>query len=670
MKKILSLLFVILFTLSLILSSVFAAGDLSVIDVTNPPSGNPGDTVTGNFKIKNSNLVNPLSGIVFLSADLTHTVDLNTKIPASAITFNPASLATLSANTTSSAIAANVLVPQFIKPGSYTGTLQAKDTPAGANSASFAFTVTVSNMPKLSVTSFTTTSPLTIKEEQGETATGTFVLKNDGNLDLTNLAVTNTVTLKDNDNDEITLTFVGLPTTLTPGNSATITANAKINNEVDFDTYSGIVTVKDTVKNVEASFKLEIKVEPRMCSDGVRSNGVQGGDNLRVDIRDPSSSDRFAPGDDMTIKVNIKNNGDKDMDVIVSAFLFDLDQNEVVEEIESESLEVQDGKSEDYKLSIKVPVNIDVNNKFALFVKAFEEDEEDRNCGEQRRDVDLRRESHSIQLTRVTFTPSSLSCSLSFDATIELQNIGTSQEDDVVARLLDDTLGIDKISNTLTLEKFDKKGDSATVRFRDITIPKDAEAGDNQIETILTFNKGGKTVSKFTPLTIKKCESTETTTITAENKLVDVEVLVSTFNAEAGKGFSIPVTITNKDTKQNTYLVEVDNTNEFADDVFDKTLTLNPGQGETVYFNVITKEGISEGKYTATLVIKTASGILDTRSVTVNVAAGESTFSGLSNLSGSLGSRVFWVVADVILVVAALFFIKMIFGNRKAKKEE
>src|SRR3989344_5128597 len=207
MKIFMSLLVVIFLTLS----SVFASGNLDVISEVNPPAGNPEATVTGSFQVKNLDAVNQLAGMVFVPSELDHATDLNSKIPTSSLSFNPASISTLAAGATSPAVASNVLIPKLSKPGSYTGNVEVKESTNASNSDTFALTVIVNPFPKVAVTSFTTTTPLVIKEEQGEIAEGTFELKNEGNVVLSNLAITNNVVLADNDGDVIVLTFTGLP---------------------------------------------------------------------------------------------------------------------------------------------------------------------------------------------------------------------------------------------------------------------------------------------------------------------------------------------------------------------------------------------------------------------------------------------------------------------------
>jgi hypothetical protein len=231
MNKILTILLVLLITVS----SALALGDLTVDNVVNPSAGNPGAAVAGSFKVNNVGS-SAINGIVFIKNDLVHTTDATSKILSSAISFNPASIASLGAGL-SNTVTSSVAIPQLQKPGSYTGNVEVKDG-SNAHSSTFQLTVVVNSAPQLSVDTFTDTNPLAIKEEQGETATGTFVIRNTGNVALSNLELTHNITLIDNDNDAIALTFTGVPASLNAGSTATITANAAISDDVDYATYA------------------------------------------------------------------------------------------------------------------------------------------------------------------------------------------------------------------------------------------------------------------------------------------------------------------------------------------------------------------------------------------------------------------------------------------------
>ena len=118
---------------------------------------------------------------------------------------------------------------------------------------------------------------------------------------------------------------------------------------------------------------------------------------------------------------------------------------------------------------------------------------------------------------------------------------------------------------------------------------------------------------------------------------------------------------------QTQYVVELQNAQDFTDSApLPKTLILNPGQSETVYFNLITKSSLNTGKYTGTVVVRSGSNVLDTKAVTITAEKSSAFNFGLGNVNVN---KAFWIAADLILIIVAIFFIKLIFGRKKKTPE-
>ena len=65
-----------------------------------------------------------------------------------------------------------------------------------------------------------------------------------------------------------------------------------IDDDMDLDTYSNIITVNDTsYADANDTLKLQVRVQPDICEDGIRSDGSSGGNNLDVDIKDMFSEE-------------------------------------------------------------------------------------------------------------------------------------------------------------------------------------------------------------------------------------------------------------------------------------------------------------------------------------------------------------------------------------------
>ena len=65
--------------------------------------------------------------------------------------------------------------------------------------------------------------------------------------------------------------------------------------------------------------------------------------------------------------------------------------------------------------------------------------------------------------------------------------------------------------------------------------------------------------------------------------------------------------------------------------------------------------------------MKAGNEVVDTKSFTVDVQK-TGLLDGFTT-TGLSGTKVFWIIADVILVVIAIFFLKLIFGSKKKNVE-
>lgn len=146
------------------------------------------------------------------------------------------------------------------------------------------------------------------------------------------------------------------------------------------------------------------------------------------------------------------------------------------------------------------------------------------------------------------------------------------------------------------------------------------------------------------------------------------------FNAGRSTAVSVPVRVSNTESVSAEYVLMLDNVNEFGEQPSTKTVFLNPGQTTTVFLNLKVKSEVPEGKYSATVKLLKGDEVVDASEFVVNVSGGEQpkANSGFKlNLGGEGTSRVFWVIGDIVLVVIAIFFIRLIFtaGGKKRQKK-
>ena len=197
---------------------------------------------------------------------------------------------------------------------------------------------------------------------------------------------------------------------------------------------------------------------------------------LDIDIEDPDENDNFEIGDTIKIKVDVTNNADEDKDIVVEAALYNIDEDDEIESEESNDEEVDEGDSETFKLEIEVPDDFE-DDDYLIFVKAYEDGEEETQCNQKVVEIDLEREKRKVIIKEVSINPQIVYSGNNINIFVDLQNIGSNDED-VYLTLENTILEISETSETFELEEFDQDDTSTQIFF--VTVPSDAKAGDYQ----------------------------------------------------------------------------------------------------------------------------------------------------------------------------------------------
>ena len=287
--------------------------------------------------------------------------------------------------------------------------------------------------------------------------------------------------------------------------------------------------------------------------------------------------------------------------------------------------------------------------------------------------IEINRESHDIVIKDVRVSPSPLSCGDdSLQVSIDMINLGKRDEDEVGVQIQSIALGInDKISN-LVLDEDDASTETFIVSI-DENLADDKYAilvstfYDNNKQTDSQVVQIDNLCTEFVPVEDGN-DDEFTGTFTSMLGLTETEV-----SAPMDQLVSVKVELTNSENSPVDYLVSLEDLGDFATSTSSKTVHLNPGQTSTVFLNLKTTENAEEGAaYTANVVLKDANtgSILETETFTVNVeGAPEGTGFTFGNFGGE-DSKVFLIVLNVVLIVIAIFLIKLIFGSGKKKKSK
>jgi len=631
----------ILLLLALVLSPIALAADLIVTSPSNP-SGNPGATVTVTFSARTTGSVP--KPVTFSSSTLTKGADTITVSGTFTDTLNDNNIKTLSLQVT---------IPAGKAAGTYSGTITIKETGNDANLATLAYTVTVNSITSLDVQTYTTANPLIVNVDKGESSTSSFVVQNTGTNALTldaNSFTYDSTKFTDENGRTITLSFLPAKASLSPSETTTVTVSVNAPSGIEIGNYLGTITARSGT--AQDTFAIEAKVQPSICSDGVIGK-------IRIDINDPDNGDDFRPGDTIQVSADVDNDIGDDDDFVITAVLYDVTDDNEVESVDSDSVSIDDGDSETIDVDLEVPFSdIKDNNNYKLFVKAYQDGNEDEHCALDSIDMDLKLEKHEVQVDKFTLAPTQVSCSDTVTAVIGLQNTGSNDEEDVYVTLINTALGLNEQSSTFDLDELGGSDDTSTERLT-FQIPSDAKDQQYQLTATVFYNDGKDSRDKTQTITVKGCSP-------SSGKTFDVST-PSSLSVDSGDTLSLPVSITNNGDEKTTLTISaVSSDGSLSPD--SKTVILDPGKSTTVNLALDAKEGIS-GTKTFTLTTKAGNTVVDSKNLNVNIRSATAPITGGTTGTSKVDQKtIFWIIGDIVLIIVGLFFIKLIFSRRK--KEE
>lgn len=238
-------------------------------------------------------------------------------------------------------------------------------------------------------------------------------------------------------------------------------------------------------------FSVDIEEEPEEPNEGynlssfhdldICENGVQG--DLDINIKEPDEGDEFGVGDEIKVEIDVENNADEDKDIVVEVALYNINEDDVEEEADDEK-EIRDGRDETFEFVFDVPDDFE-DDDYIIYVKAYEDNNEESECVEGAIEIDLEREKHDVIIKDFSINPSSVIAGKSFDVFTEVQNIGKNDEDVYIILEIKE-LDVSTESETFELEEFGED-DSFSETFS-IKIPENAQKGDYNIIVRVIFD--------------------------------------------------------------------------------------------------------------------------------------------------------------------------------------
>lgn len=227
-------------------------------------------------------------------------------------------------------------------------------------------------------------------------------------------------------------------------------------------------------------------------------------ENIKISIKDPDENDEFSIDNIIEMSIEIENNADEDADLEVIAYLYDLDNDEVIEEY-NDDVDIDKNDDAEVDMSIKVPRDIDENNDYALYVYAGED--KDKFCNSEYIEIKLERADNLVLIDQFVIDPDVTGAGDEVFVSIRVKNIGNDGQDDVYVKLISNELNVSLESERFDLDDYDGDDDSKTLSFKFI-VPQDTLDKDYLLNAQVIYNGGeskeSRTLSISDQLTVTR----------------------------------------------------------------------------------------------------------------------------------------------------------------------
>lgn len=491
---------------------------------------------------------------------------------------------------------------------------------------------------------------VTIQGQQGVTATVSFTIQN------TNATTPVTLTsssfsfdaneFKDSDGDIAAITFTS-PGTINAASSAQVNVTANVNDHLDQGTYSATVTVSSGI--FSDTFVLKLVVNPDVCDEGLKGD-------LRVtdwDFKEnpeTDEKDEYYAGDEIVIQdINVENIGDDEItDVIVEAVLYDLTDGDEIDSVKSDSFNLDDGDDKDIDdLELTVPTDADEENDFAVFLKIYEDGEEDTNCNFESKEIDVKKRSRDMKIDLTSINPQTAKCGDYVDFNINIENIGSKDDSSVFVKIQDPALKITGQTASFSLDS-----DDDTTKSVRIKLPEDLASGVYSIEAVVVYS-GTTPRSDFGNLTIT-CETNKAPVANAGSAQTAQTGNIVTLNG-AGSADADGDSLTYLWTQVSGLAVQLSSPTSAV-------TTFIPTVADTYVFKLEVSDGTEKSSSTTSV------------TVTASATTGATTYQPSSAwdviLKKDSLQKATWIVAIIVLVLIAVYLLKLIFNPVKKRPQQ
>ncbi len=463
---------------------------------------------------------------------------------------------------------------------------------------------------------------------------------NTGTDPLTLVFDTTQLDLTDREDDEISVRFDPEQPTLQPNENKTVNMIFKPDRTISFERFGGALTVH-VLNNtaIQDTVNLDLEVQPDVCDFGVT------GTDLDIDIKEPGSGDDFKPGEEIPIEVKVSNNGQNSVRVQTEAFLFSKSRN--IRDTASETKTIDEDDDFTFTMTMIMPSDpeeINEDDELRLVVKAFDDENEKRNCAVDLTSINVKLEDDAVTIDRKESRvfPEIAACGDTVKGYVRVRNVGAEDNDKVTITVSNRELGISQKSDTFTLDKFDDKDRSEATRQFELKISTTAKEKSYPFTARVDF-KGGSEEMQL-PFQVGACQGSRRDTNMVDTVLI--RPLEDQVQIKQGAVTTIPLQITNILNERTIYSISITNIGEIGQSGA-KTITVNPGQVTTAFLELSIKEDAEPGLYSGSIIVKQGSTTVGSQTIVIEVKAADQEGAGSSTI------ETIPVMVWVILVILA-----------------
>ncbi|MAG77646.1 MAG: hypothetical protein CL811_12900 [Colwelliaceae bacterium] len=514
--------------------------------------------------------------------------------------------------------------------------------------------------------------------------------KNDSSFTITavedsNIAVTDTkLSEADDDGNTISISHSSIPSSLLKDDQSTIDVSSTFDLGLLLGTYNMFVELTAT-DPLDSSISEKETVNVAFTSSFCDAGAVGELKIKDVDVQNQGEGkdDEWNLLDEITIEVEVENDGDEDIDdVIVELGFFDSSGENFVGDLEFDNDDeeefdlgnIDEDDKETIEFKFKVPADFDDGN-YKLAVKAYSEDVgEDVECADESSDlsddifdrIDVERENDEgkfIAFDDVRVRPEDLTCGE--EVTIELDVVNIGDEDQEQIRV---NLEISELDIRLSQEirKDVDQGDDETLSFI-FMIPNNAadKAYTAELSAEYDYKRGSyrESSDEETSFLVRVvgCSPVDQPSGNVPGTSGRAAAITASLDsdAKAGEELTIRSTITNLKAERTSFVVSVAGYESWAslESISERIVTLNSGESRdvTITLNV---DPDSEGQETLSLEAR-AGDEVETRAVAVNLEGSSSAGFDLG------GNSLIWIIGAINVILIILIIIVAISLSRR-----